>query len=101
MIGGAMPFWILDETLLSVKKAPYNITSSRVNGEATFCFFESWRPKWGSNKRTVQAGSFNHCTRVPDLMGKERVARGRVRNYRRYTLLSSMKDRLMEQCMLF
>ena len=33
----------------------------------TFCFFETWRPEWGSNPRfpTFQAGSFNHCTRAP------------------------------------
>ena len=31
------------------------------------CFFETWRPEWGSNPRspTFQARSFNHCTRTP------------------------------------
>ena len=48
---------------------PYNIYSLKVSGEETFCFFETWWPEWGSNPRssTFQAGSFNHCTRVPPL----------------------------------
>ena len=42
----------------------YNIESLWVSGEETFCFFETWKPEWGSNPRspTFQAGSFNHCT---------------------------------------
>ena len=39
----------------------------RVSGEETFCFFETWRSERGSSppSTTFQAGSFNHCTRVP------------------------------------
>ena len=39
-----------------------NIESSRVSGKETFCFYETWRPEWGS---TFQAGIFNYCTRAP------------------------------------
>ena len=54
---------------LSVTKTHHNIKSLRVRGEETFCFFEIWRPEWGSNPRspTFQAGSFNRCTRAPAL----------------------------------
>ena len=43
-----------------------NSESLRVSGEETFCPFETWRPKWGSNPRsaTFQAGSIDHCTRA-------------------------------------
>ena len=55
--------------LLSATEAPHNIESLRVSGGETFCFFETWRPEWGSNpgSPTFQAGSFNHCTRAPAL----------------------------------
>ena len=55
---------------LSVTKAPHNIESLRVSGEETFCFSETWKPEWGSNPRsqTVQADSFNHCTRASALI---------------------------------
>ena len=48
-------------------EAPHNIRYLRVSGEETFCFFETWRPEWGSNPpfQTFQAGSFNHYTRAP------------------------------------
>ena len=38
-----------------------------LSGEETLRFFETWRPEWGSNPRspTLQAVSFNRCTRVP------------------------------------
>ena len=50
----------------SVTEVPYKIESLRVSEEETFCFFETWRPAWGSSPRspTFQAGSFNHCTRA-------------------------------------
>ena len=52
---------------LSVTEALQNNKSSQVSGEETFCFFETWRPEWGSNPRspTFQEGSFNHCTTAP------------------------------------
>ena len=52
---------------LSVTEASHNIGYLRVSGEETLCFFETWRPEWGSNPRspTFQAGSFNQCTRSP------------------------------------
>ena len=55
---------------LSVPEAPHNIEFSRVSGEETFCFFETWMPDWGSNPRsqTLQADSFDHCTRAPALL---------------------------------
>ena len=48
----------------SVTKAPHNIKCLRVSREESSCFFETWRPEWGSNPRslTFQAGSFNHPT---------------------------------------
>ena len=54
---------------ISVTEVPHNIESSRVSGEETFCFFETWRPERSSSPRspTFQAGSFNHCTRAPAL----------------------------------
>ena len=47
--------------------SPHNKASSRVNGEETYCFFETWRQEWDSNPRslTFQAGGFDHCTRAP------------------------------------
>ena len=50
---------------LLVTEAPHNIEFLRLSREETFCFFETWRPEWGSNPRspTFQADSFNHCTR--------------------------------------
>ena len=52
---------------LSVTEALHNIKSSRVSGEETFCFFETWMPEWGLNppSPTFQAGSLNHCARGP------------------------------------
>ena len=54
---------------LSVTETLHNIESLRVNGEETFCFFETWRPEWGSNPRSptfqALAGSFNHGTKAP------------------------------------
>ena len=49
---------------LSVTEVPHNNKYLRVSGEETFCFFETWRPEWGSNpwSPTFQAGRFNHCT---------------------------------------
>ena len=43
------------------------ILNLRVSGEKTFCFFETWRPEWGSSLRfsTFQAGSISLCTRAP------------------------------------
>ena len=38
---------------LSVTEAPHNIESSRVSGEETCCFFETWRPEWGSSPRST------------------------------------------------
>ena len=69
-IWNSSPGGLRPSTYLSVTEAPYNIESSRVSGEKTFCFFERpepWRPEWGSDVRspTFQVGSFNHCTRAP------------------------------------
>ena len=52
-----------------------NIESSRMSGEETSCFFETWRPEWGLNPRspTFQAGSSNPCTRAPILEGPRQV----------------------------
>ena len=49
---------------LSVAERPHNVISSRMSREEIFCFFETWRPEWGSNPRslTFQWISFNHCT---------------------------------------
>ena len=57
------PWW--SEAEHTTSEASYNIGS--LSGEETFCFFETWRPDWGSNPQspTFQAGSFNHCTRAP------------------------------------
>ena len=51
-------------------EVPHNIDSLRVSGKETFCFFEAWRPEWGSNPRfpTFQLGSLNHRTRAPALL---------------------------------
>ena len=35
-----------------VTEALHNIESLRVCGEEIFCFFETWRPAWGSNPRS-------------------------------------------------
>ena len=45
---------------LSVTEVLHNIEYLRVSGEETFCFFETWRLFI-----TFQAGSFNHCIRIP------------------------------------
>ena len=51
---------------LSVTVAPHNIEPLRVSEEEIFCFPDT---EWGSSPRfpTLQAGSFNHCTRAPSL----------------------------------
>ena len=48
---------------LSFTEVLHNMESSRVSGEETFCFFDTWRPEWDSNPQLpiFQAGSFNHC----------------------------------------
>ena len=63
------PCGLRPNTLPLGTEAPYNIKSLWVSGEEKFCFFEIWRPEWGSNRRSspFQAGSFNHCTRPPAL----------------------------------
>ena len=33
-------------------EVPHNLESLRVSGEETFCFFETWRPDWGSSPRS-------------------------------------------------
>ena len=35
----------------SVMEAPHNSESLQVRREETFCFFETWRPEWGSSPR--------------------------------------------------
>ena len=59
----------------------------RVSGEETCCFFETWRPEWGSSPRspTFQAGSFNHCTRAPPY--KEKLSCSCRKNPRILSLL--------------
>ena len=37
---------------LSVTDAPQNIESLQVSRKETFCFFDTWRPEWGSNPRS-------------------------------------------------
>ena len=61
--------WRSEAKHLSITEVLHNIEFSRVIGGETFCFFENWRPGWGSNPRTktFQTGSFNHCTRAPAL----------------------------------
>ena len=53
----------------SVMEAPHSNKYLRVSGEETFCFIETWMPERGTNPRSpiFQSGSFNHCTRAPDL----------------------------------
>ena len=50
---------------LSVTEVPHNIESLQVSGVEISCFFETWRPEWGSNPRspTFQAG-INNYTRA-------------------------------------
>ena len=50
---------------LSVTEVPHNIKSLQVSGVEISCFFETWRPEWGSNPRspTFQAG-INNYTRA-------------------------------------
>ena len=65
------PWWSEAEHAISQSwRFTHNIESLRVSGEETFCFFETWRPEWGSKPRslTFQAGSFNHRTRTPALI---------------------------------
>ena len=61
-IGILGPDDLRPSTLPVGHEARHNIDSSRVSGEETLCFFETWRPKWGLIPRspTFQAGSFNH-----------------------------------------
>ena len=63
-IRNSSPSGLMPSMLPLVTVAPHNIESLRVSGEETFCFFETWRPEWGSNprSRTFQAGSFNPFT---------------------------------------
>ena len=70
---------------LSVTEALYNTKSLRVStvsGKEAFCFFETWIPERGTNpgSLTFQTGSFNHCTRAPDLL---RLDLQSVKLYRR------------------
>ena len=50
----------------SVTEVPHNNESLRMSREETFCFFETWRPEWGSNPRfpIFQAGNFYRVTRL-------------------------------------
>ena len=42
---------------LSATEAPHNIKSLQVSGKETCCFFETWKPQWGSIPRSPISSS--------------------------------------------